>query len=82
MSNQPTITTAAEVGDARLAPIRGWASANHGTITRVTEWLKQRTGEDITRQTVGRWLTADPEKRQQPRYGWGLLLEEAYAALS
>lgn len=74
--------TAKQVGDLRLAPIRAWAQANRGSVQRITTWLQDNTGEAITRQTVGRWLTADPEKRQQPQFGWGLMLEEAYAALA
>lgn len=62
--------------------MRSWAAANHGTYTSVAYWLQERTGEKVTRQTVGRWLATDPERRQTPHYGWGLLLEEAYAALS
>lgn len=70
-----------EVGDAKLAPIRAWAQANHGTINRIAVWLQEKTGESITRQTVGRWLASEPEKRQMPSYGWGILLEDAYEAL-
>ena len=74
--------SAREVGDERLAPIRRWAQANHGAVQKITVWLQDATGEKITRQTVGRWLSSDPEKRQMPAYGWGLLLEEAYKALA
>lgn len=77
-----TAQSAKDVGDARLAPIRLWAQANHGTVQRITTWLQDRTGEKITRQTVGRWLAVDRDKRQMPAYGWGLLLEEAYADLA
>ena len=70
-----------EVGDEKLAPIRAWAQANHRTINKIASWLQDKTDEKITRQTVGRWLASDPNKRQMPAYGWGILLEEAYEAL-
>jgi len=74
--------SARDVGDSRLAPIRLWVQANRGMVLKITAWLQERSGESITRQTVGRWLATDLDKRQMPSYGWGLLLEEAYKALA
>lgn len=82
MQDGITIETAETIADTRMAPIRNWAAANHGSITRMTRWLTERTGQEVHRQTVSRWLQVDPEKRQIPHYGWGLLLEEGYAALA
>jgi len=82
MSQQNETATAGQIADLRLAPMRSWASANHGSIVKVAKWLQERTGENVTRQTVGRWLSTDSDRRQCPSYGWGLLLEEAYATLS
>ena len=76
-----TKQVARETGDLRLAPIRHWAQANHGAVQKITKWLREKTGDTITRQTVGRWLASDPGKRQMPSYGWGLLLEDAYEDL-
>ena len=81
MPETVTKQTAREVGDAKLAPIRAWAQANHGTINKIATWMQANTGESITRQTVGRWLASDPKKRQMPAYGWGILLEDAYEDL-
>lgn len=73
--------TDSEAADERLAPIRGWAHANHGAVKRIADRLTAKTGRDVMRQTVGRWLHKDPAKRQQPTYGFGLLLEEAVQEL-
>ena len=74
--------TAAQLADERLAPIRLWAHSERGAIKRLTEQLQLQSDEGITRQTVTRWMHKDPEKRQQPSYGWGLHLEEAYRKLA
>lgn len=77
----PTTVTSKDLAEQKLAPIRLWAHSERGAINRLTEKLKELSGEDITRQTVSRWLAKDPAKRQQPSYGWGLHLEAAYTAL-
>jgi len=76
-----TTTTAANMADDRLAPIRLWAHSERGAIKAVHEKLQAISGENITRQAVCRWLHRDPAKRQQPSYGWGLHLETAYKIL-
>lgn len=73
---------AQKVSDERLAPMRAWAASNRGSILQITEWLQERTGTTLSRQTVGRWLNTDPDKRQEPKHGFGLLLEQAYEALN
>ena len=45
-----------------------------GVITEVAKQLKRRTGRKVRLQTVAAWLHEDPERRQQPRFGVGLLL--------
>jgi hypothetical protein len=69
--------TDTETATERLAPIRIWAHANHGAVKRIADRLSKKTGKAVMRQTIGRWLHKDPTKRQQPTYGFGILLEEA-----
>lgn len=73
----PKPTSDYEVAENRLAPIRVWAHANHGALQRLTDALTAMTGRPVQRQTVGRWLHKDPHRRQQPSYGFGILLEDA-----
>lgn len=47
-----------------------------GVITEVAKQIKRRTGKKIRLGTVGSWLHPDPKRRQQPRFGVGLLLVE------
>ena len=75
-------TSAKSLAEERLAPIRLWAHAERGTINRLVDKLQELSGEAVTRQTVSRWLSKNPEVRQVPSYGWGLHLEEAYKALA
>ena len=75
------IKTDKQAAEERLAPIRAWAHANHGTVKTIADQLSSKTGSDVMRQTVGRWLHKDPIKRQQPSYGFGLLLEECVREL-
>lgn len=70
-----------EAADERLRPIRLWAHANHGTVKSIAEKLTAMTGRPVMRQTVGRWIHKDPAKRQQPTYGFGILLERAIQEL-
>lgn len=69
--------TDSQTADERLAPIRLWAHANHGAVKRISDRLSEKTGKPVMRQTIGRWLHKDAVKRQQPTYGFGILLEEA-----
>lgn len=66
-----------KVAEERLTPIRLWAHANHGAVKRLSDRLSKLTGKAVMRQTVGRWLHKDPDARQQPSYGFGILLEQA-----
>ncbi len=77
MKATPPTKTDTQVADERLAPIRLWAQANHGSIKRIADRLSEKTGKPVMRQTVGRWLHKDVKKRQQPSYGFGILLEQA-----
>ena len=70
-----------ERADGALVPLRLWVRSQHGGIKQLTEKLRELSGENVTRQAVSRWMSEDAEKRQQPSYGWGLLLEDAYKAL-
>jgi len=74
--------SAKEIAEERLAPIRLWAHAERGAVNSLVEKLQELSGETISRQTVSRWLSKNPEVRQVPAYGWGLHLEEAYRKLS
>ena len=76
--NKPTPgqRTDNDAAEQRLAPIRAWAHANHGMVKTIADRLSTLTGKPVMRQTVGRWLHKDPDKRQQPSYGFGLLLED------
>lgn len=71
------IKTDNQTAEERLAPIRLWAHANHGAVKRLSDRLSQMTGRPVMRQTIGRWLHKDSTKRQQPSYGFGILLEQA-----
>lgn len=77
-----TALTAAQKADEQLKPIRLWAHSERGAIQKLTDKLQRLSGEQITRQTVSRWFHRDPDKRQQPSYGWGLHLETAYRDLA
>lgn len=45
-----------------------------GRIQAIADLMTERTGDSVTRQMVSRWLNPDPDKRQQPSLGNGLLL--------
>lgn len=78
---KPTTITDGQVCDEMLAPIRVWAHANHGSVKLIADRLTTKTGRNVMRQTVGRWIHKDPAKRQQPTYGFGILLAEAVQEL-
>jgi hypothetical protein len=62
-----------------FAPIRAWAKANPGAIQKLTDKIKDKSGEAVNRHMVGRWLSES--NPVQPRYGYGLYLIEAYQEL-
>lgn len=72
-----TNQTDTEASEQQLASIRAWAHSNHGTIRKIADRLSLITGRAVMRQTVGRWLHKNKTKRQQPSYGFGLLLERS-----
>jgi hypothetical protein len=45
-----------------------------GIKPRIAERLEAVTGQTFARQQVARWLNPDPEKREIPNLGAGLLL--------
>lgn len=81
MSEPIPLPTTANIADDHLEPIRAWVHANHGSMTRLTEKMKTLTSSKITRQAISRWMNRDPESRQEPKLGIGILLERAYQQL-
>ena len=71
-----------KAADEFLAPVRAWVRGNHGALTKLADKISDLAGGEIHRQTLGRWLHADPEKRNQPTLGAGLLLVRAFEAVS
>jgi len=71
-----------KAADEFLAPVRAWVRGNHGALTTIADAISKLAKGEIHRQTVGRWLHADPEKRNQPTLGAGLLLVKAYEVLA
>lgn len=47
-----------------------------GTINLVTERLSELTGDKVHRQMVSKWLHPEHDKRIQPAFGTGLLLQK------
>lgn len=73
--------TAKQRADAFLEPIVKAALARRGMKKQLAEALRKRTGEPVPRERVERWLKTDPEKRQQPLLGSGLLLLEEFGRI-
>lgn len=80
MSTRRT-TTPKQRSDAFLEPIVKGCLARRGMKKQLAAALSKRTGEPVPRERVERWLKTDPEKRQQPLLGSGLLLMEEFAAV-
>ena len=74
MAKQPPSTKFAE---EHLEPIRAFVHGNHGRLTQLTNRMREKTSTPITRQAVSRWLHQDPKKRQEPKLGIALIMEEA-----
>lgn len=70
---KPKPLTATQVAERALATAIEFAR-ERGRIQAIADLLSEKTGESITRQMVSRWLHPEPEKRQQPSLGYGLLL--------
>ena len=62
-----------------FAPIRAWAKRNPGSIQKLTEIIKRKSGGKVNRHMVGRWLAEEPV---EPGYGYGVYLIEAYTELA
>lgn len=75
-------TADTKASDEFLAPVRAWVRGNHGALTKLAEKITELAQGEIHRQTLGRWLHADPKKRNQPSLGAGLLLVKAYEELA
>lgn len=71
-----------QAADDFLAPVRAWVRGKHGALTKLAAKLSELAEGDIHRQTVGRWLHSDPNMRNQPNLGAGLLLVKAYEELA
>lgn len=86
MSETKTTPYHKKLAEDRLAPIAAWARSNHGAISQLYNQMKvlaEKAGyqpDNVNRHMVGRWLKE--EAAVQPSYGYGLLLEAAYAKLS
>lgn len=76
-----THTTPKDVSDAFLDPIAEAAANDRGSKQALRRALSERTGEEVPRERVERWLHIDRSKRQQPLLGSGLLLAEEAAKL-
>ena len=74
MAKQPPSTMFAE---DHLEPIRAFVHGNHGRLTQLTNRMREKTSTPITRQAVSRWLHQDPAKRQEPKLGIAIIMEEA-----
>lgn len=70
---QPATLSATQASDHALADAVEYAKG-YGNVTAIAEKMSQITGENVTRQMVGRWLNEDPEKRQQPSFGNAILI--------
>lgn len=80
MSTRRT-TTPKQRSDAFLEPIVKGCLARRGMKKQLAAALSKRTGEPVPRERVERWLKTDPEKRQQPLLGSGLMLKEEFDRL-
>lgn len=69
--------TSSEKASDHLESIRAWVHSNHGKITELADEMDRRTSTKVSRQAVSKWLAADPGKRQEPKFGIGLILIEA-----
>ena len=65
------------MAEDHLEPIRAFVHARHGMLTKLTEAMNARTSTPITRQAVSRWLHPEPSKRQEPKLGVFLVMEQA-----
>ncbi len=59
-----------------LTPLINHVRENRGASNTVLTLLNERTGEEIIRSQLARWLDPDPAKRSSPRLGIGLALLE------
>lgn len=69
------------MAEDHLEPIRAFVHARHGMLTKLTEAMNARTSTPITRQAVSRWLHPEPSKRQEPKLGVFLVMEQAVKEL-
>lgn len=72
-SNEPIALSAVEAANQALQPALTYAAPG-GKHSAIAASMALLTGQKVTRQMVGRWLSPDPEKREQPRLGYGIML--------
>lgn len=73
----PPKPTCAKLAEDHLEPIRAFVHSRHGMLTKLTQEMQRLTDTPITRQVVSRWLHTEPEKRQEPKLGAFLVMEQA-----
>lgn len=75
---QPATLSPSAAANQALIPAFEYA-ATGGKHSSIADAMTRLTGQPVNRQMVGRWLNTDPEKREQPRLGYGLTLLWAVA---
>lgn len=69
----PIALTALEAANQALTPAIEYAAPG-GKHSAIAIAMTMLTGQPVNRQMVGRWLNPDPAKREQPRFGYAIML--------
>jgi hypothetical protein len=78
-TNTNEIKTPKQASDEYLEEMAAFVNATYGAKKSMADALSARTGEDVARERIERWLHRDPEQRQQPLLGSALLLREVFS---
>jgi hypothetical protein len=73
----PEVTKERDAASEFLQPVID-GTQQFGSRIRLAELLSEEAGRPVSRHLVVRWLHNDPEKRQQPHLGIGLLLRKVF----
>lgn len=77
-ANKPPEKMSSALSHRKLQEIVDYVHAEHGRLAEFCRRFNALSGENVNRVQMDRWLAEDKRRRQQPRFGTGLMLIETY----
>jgi hypothetical protein len=62
------------IWDKEVEPIIRFCEQHRGTVVKIQAAFEKAAKRKVNRQIVERWLHSDPDRRNEPLYGNGVLL--------